>query len=385
MVPRVEVVVHSGLERGKRAGCESGSLIIGSASDCDLVLDDKTVSARHCELTLSPDGIHLRDLGSKNGVRVGPTWLKEGFVDPGTVLTVGETEVLLESPGATRVTLSTQSRFGPLLGQSVAMRALFARLPDLAPAAAPVLVEGETGTGKGLLVRALFEASKRKGELCTFDCPEAEAAALERALAAAPADGALLFDEVGELPAAAQRSLSRALESRGPAKLFFTSGKSLRSEVTAGRFRPELYHRISGLRVVLPPLRQRMEDLPLLVDAALAALQSPLQWASLPESTQVMLQLHRWPGNVREVKNVVERLVAQDGPILEHSELPFDGGDPDAFLPLSEARDRAQDRFERAYLQVLLKRSRGGVSEGARIAKVSRQFLQRLMKKHGHR
>jgi two-component system, NtrC family, response regulator GlrR len=389
IVPKVELIVQAGLQRGLKVECAQGALVIGSEKGCDLALEDSTVSARHCELSLSPDGIHLRDLGSKNGVRVGAAWLKEGFIDPGAVITVGETEILVKSPGSTEVTLSEKDRFGPLLGKSVAMRALFARIPDLAKSNAPLLIEGETGTGKGLFARAVHEQSGRGGGLSTLDCPDTGTVALQRALEEADDDGTLFLDEVGELPAPAQRTLSGWLERPGKVRIITASTLPLKFEANAGRFRPELLHRISGLKVVMPPLRQRMEDIPLLTDVLLSAASSPLTFDKLPESTQVMLQLHRWPGNVRELKNVVDRLVAygeRSGRLLDgEAGLPFSEGNPDIFLPLSEARDRATDAFEQRYLEVLMKRSEGGVSQGARMAKISRQFLQRLLRKHGIR
>ncbi len=300
------------------------------------------------------------------------------------------------------------------------MRQLFAQLSAVADSDAPVLLEGETGTGKDLTAQAIHEASARAKEpLCVFDCGaiadsliEAELFGYERGaftganaarvgLAESADGGTLLLDEIGELPLALQPKLLRLLESKTvrrvgsnasrpvDLRIIAATNRVLKHEVEAGRFRQDLYFRLSTLRIRLPSLRERAEDIPGLVDHLLAKAKSSTRFHSLPEGTQHMLLSHHWPGNVRELRNVIERLVVFPSAPLE--QLFEDGAGPhankqpvklDLNQPLLDARREVEEAFEKRYLEELL-RTTENMSAAARRAGISRPFLYRLLARYG--
>ena len=176
------VVVKKGPDKGSTERLEHGALVIGTAADCDLVLTDDTVSGRHCELILRNDQVVVRDLGSRNGVLLNGVRVLEAIAEKGAELKLGNS-VLLVTPDQTEVLVAKASSFGPLYGASPAMRAVFAQLPTLAGANGPILIEGETGTGKDLTAEALHQASPRAaGPFVVFDCGAVAASLVESEL-----------------------------------------------------------------------------------------------------------------------------------------------------------------------------------------------------------
>jgi DNA-binding NtrC family response regulator len=298
-----------------------------------------------------------------------------------------------------------------LRGGSPAMRALRAALLRAAQADAPVLLCGETGTGKGAAARALHDASPRaRSPFVVFDCAavspelvESElfghergaftgATAQRRGCLERAGQGTLLLDELGDLPLPLQPRLLRALEDRtftrvgGHARLPFrarvvaASQQDAWAAVQAGRLRADLYFRLAALALALPPLRDRLEDLPDLVDAfAGRAL-----WARLPGDVTAAWRAHPWPGNVRELRNSVQRLdILPGAPALAPAGtlpevLPVSYG-----APWKAAREALLGRFEREYLRRLLDAAAGNLSRAARTAGLDRSHLYVLLKKHG--
>jgi transcriptional regulator with GAF, ATPase, and Fis domain len=215
--------------------------------------------------------------------------------------------------------------------------------------------------------------------------------------------GTLLLDEIGELPRELQPKLLRALENRQirrvggskviafDARIIAATNRNLRAEVTRGNFREDLYFRLAGAHVVVPPLRDRMEDLPLLVEHFLALERPPLSSADVPGHVWDLFRSHRWPGNVRELRNAVKRLqVTPDRPLRDWSashgapEKPAPPALTETDLPpLRIARREATEAFERGYLSAVLGKSRGSVTRAAALAEVSRQMMQKLLRKHG--
>ena len=390
---------------------EAGRCAIGSHALNDLQLDDGAVSRFHCEVVVGDDGARLRDLGSKNGTVVDGVRVVEVFLRSGSLIMVGRSALrfeLLEERHPLR--LSAHTRFGGLLGESVAMRAAFALLERAADSDATLLLEGETGTGKGAAAEAVHRAgARRRKPFVVVDCGALPGNLLEselfghergaftgadsrRAGAFEEADGGTVFlDEVGDLPAELQPKLLRALENREvrrlgqnsyqkvDVRLIAATHRDLRAAVNTGGFRADLYFRLAVLRVVLPALRERREDLPglarALLDglgadaAALAALELPALTARLAGAA--------WPGNVRELRNYLERCLVMRAP------LPLAEVAPAAPLPYSDARQRALDAFERAYLGDLLVRHHGKVADAAREAGIARVYFYRLLRRHG--
>ncbi|MFO0615693.1 MAG: sigma 54-interacting transcriptional regulator [Polyangiaceae bacterium] len=398
-------------------------LVLGSSDAADQSIDDATVSARHVELSLGPHGARVRDLGSTNGtfvagVRVGDAWLQAT-----SRVTLGEAviDVIFEG-GADELRLTKATDFNGLLGHSPAMRSAFAMLEAAAKTDSTVLLIGESGTGKELAARGVHERSARRaGPFVVFDCGAATASLLEAQLVGhakgaftgalearagvfeAAEGGTLVLDEIGELPLELQPKLLRALEARTVTRVGETKPRAidvrfvasthrlLDAEVRAGRFRQDLYFRLGVITVRLPPLRERREEIPRLLNHLLARL-APDREVEVPPAVLRLLARHDFPGNVRELRNFAERFLALEGlppeALLGGAGAPAREGAADArgiraTEPFHESKRLWMDRFERAYLEDLLSRSGGNISEAARLAGLSRQSCYRLMEKHG--
>ncbi len=426
--PGIQAVVLSGAAKGT-ARPVAGDLRIGKAPDNDLVLSDDTVSRHHCVLSLRADGIQVRDLDSTNGTKVQGARVTEALVQAGTVLKVGEVEVALRpAERAPEVLPSDRTTFGGALGASLSMRTVFAILERIAPTDATVLLEGETGSGKDVLARAICAESPRAHKpFVVVDCGAVSYSLIESELfghergaftgavssrqgAFELADGGTLFlDEIGELPLDVQPKLLRVLETRElrrvggnrtlktDVRVIAATKRNLKREVEAGKFREDLFFRLAVVPLTVPPLRARRDDVPLLVEhilRATAAGRSPVTVS--PEVLQ-SLSAHDWPGNVRELRNVIERSVYMAQAVgqnrLDAVSLASVGGrgagaDAFVFEPGQSYRDtraRYESDFEKRYVKWLLGRHGGNVSAAAREAKMDRKHLHDMAKKHGLR
>ena len=420
----VLAVVLSGGGKGT-SKVVGGHFRIGTASDNDLILPDDTVSRHHCEIIRAPDGLHVRDLESTNGTKIDGTRIREAIVQPGNVLKVGNVEIAFR-PASQKLDLlpSEKTNFGSAIGQSLAMRTIFGVLERIAPTEATVLLEGETGTGKDVLARAIAGASARASKpflvvdcgAVTYSLIESElfghergaftGAVAQRAGAFELADGGTVFlDEIGELPLDVQPKLLRVLETREfrrvggnkplstNVRVIAATKRDLQREVAIGKFREDLYFRLAVVPVTVPPLRARREDIPLLVEHILKS--STAGGLSVSSETLASLVGHEWPGNVRELRNVLERssYMAQAMGSSEISvvTLPSSGNAPEAsfhFEPeksYRETRAKYDAEFERRYVKWLLGRHGGNISAAAREAKMDRKHLHDMAKKHGLR
>ncbi|MEJ7733406.1 MAG: sigma 54-interacting transcriptional regulator [Polyangiaceae bacterium] len=416
---RVVVTPRQGAALEAELGVEP--LVVGSDAGCDLVVADARVSRRHCELRLGERGIVVRDLGSKNGVQIGGVAMLEGVVPPGVELRIGNSTLAVHAGTALRsVSLSPGNAFGEALGGSVVMRALFARLERAAQTEETILLLGESGTGKELLARAIHERSNRRGgPFVVLDCSAispgvveselfgyvkgafTDAGAGRLGLLEQAHGGTLMIDEIGELPLELQPKLLRALESRTvrrvgandyrpfDARVVAATHRDLRARLQAGEFRQDLYYRLAVVEALVPALRDRREDIPLLVERFLAAQSPPRAWADLPGNALELLTAHGWPGNVRELRNVVTRLLLFPGSLASFQPSPTGSTSPPlaaiAALGLREAREAVLEHFERAYIAIKLAETSGNVSRAATAMGVSRQFLHRLIDRYGLR
>jgi DNA-binding NtrC family response regulator len=404
---------------------------VGNGAECTLQIDDGFVSRVHVEITLEGARFRVRDLGSKNGTYIGANRITEVVVPEGTRVSLGHTKLcLLAAPRYDQPAPSPHERFGQLVGRSVPMREVFAVLERIARTDASILALGETGTGKDMLARSVHAASSRaEGPFVTIDCGAIAAelaeselfghvkgaftdAAESRAGAFERADGGTLFlDEIGELPLALQPLLLRAIETRVirrvgsntqkkvDVRVIAGTNRDLDAMVADGEFRSDLYYRLAVVLVELPPLRARLDDLPLLVDVLLrdlgVAAPGPIEGPNLAR-----LSAHDWPGNGRELRNVLQRALASSGASqVPFRKLSFHVGTPrrvtehaparahaiDIERPFAESKEEAVAAFERAYLTQLLAATEGNVTEASRRAKINRRHLYDLLKKYGLR
>lgn len=322
--------------------------------------------------------------------------------------------------------LAHQTRIG-LIGDSPAMQALREQISRLAGAPFPVLIEGESGTGKELVAQALHQGSPRQAKpLVAVNCaaiapPLIEAALFGHARGAftgaatsrpgffeEAADGTLFLDEIGELPRELQPKLLRVLENgeyqrigetqarTSTARILAATNRNLRDEVRAGRFRADLYHRLGVLSIVLPPLRQLGDDRFLLLAHYLRQFQrqNALAAFTLDPAAHALWAHYAFPGNVRELRNIVLRLLARHaGKTIGHDALEaemdvaVEAIEPHGGDPLLEALrngagfslDDVLRRTERRYVEAALREAQGSVTQAARLLGMNRTTLYSRM------
>ncbi len=392
-----------------------GRLRIGGRKLADFVVSDQKVSGLHCEL-LCEDELRVRDLGSKNGTFVGGYRVFDALLPAGESLTIGDTRIrLLPIDELVNVPLHDDDRFFGMVGRSAAIRAVTAQLARLAQTDTTVLLSGETGTGKECACEALHLGSARAdGPLVVVDCgalppnlieselfgyergaftgaDRARQGALERAHG-----GTLFLDEIGELPLELQPRLLRAIESRRvrrlggqkdtaiDARVVAASHRDLAIEVSRGRFREDLYYRLAVVQIVLPPLRARTDDIPLLAIHLLEEMGvDPAE--HLTAESLATLSSYEWPGNVRELRNTLERAVALMKPVvIERETVSIENvATINLRLPISVGKQEVVDQFERAYLTAMLAECGGNVSECARRAGMDRMSIYRITQRLG--
>ncbi|HEX9100577.1 MAG TPA: sigma 54-interacting transcriptional regulator [Polyangia bacterium] len=400
--------------RGKGAlVCRSidDSVTIGSHAGNGLVIADPTVSRFHARIELDRHGFLLTDLDSTNGTWVAGLRVSAVYLPPKAKLQLGDVEVLFEvQKEAEELPLLQADRFGALVGQSAAMRRLFEELRQVAASDVTVLLSGETGTGKDLAASELHRHSARRDRpFVVVDCgglPESlidaelfghergafTGANAARAGAFEEADGGTLFlDEVAELSPMMQVKLLRAIEARTVKRLGSNDWRKVDVRVVTAThqdlarlcnqrlFREDLYFRLAVVKLRLPPLRERLDDLPLLVQAALDEIGAAGSLA-LDERLLSALKARHWAGNVRELRNVVQRAVVL-GPnaLVDEAAESRALGDEE---PYKLAKARAIEEFERRYLVGLLERHGGTVAKAARAADVDPAWLFRLIKRY---
>jgi transcriptional regulator with GAF, ATPase, and Fis domain len=443
---------------------EKGEIRIGAMDDNDLVIRDDTVSRYHCKIVQEETGYVLVDLGSTNGSFVNRVRIREAFLKPGCVVHLGQTEIkFYAGEEEVEIVPSRKDRCGDIIGRHPRLREIYAIIEKIAPTNTTVVIEGETGTGKEVVAQTIHKLSARgTGPLMVLDCGAVPENLIESELFGHEkgsftgaimtrqglfemADGGTVFlDELAELPLDLQPKLLRALEQREirrvganrplkvDVRIIAATNRNLEEEVRSGRFRQDLFYRLSVVRLTLPPLRDRVEDIPLLVRHFLKNHAYNRQPDGSPRIKNVareaydMLAAYRWPGNVRELVNTIERAVSfADGETIEARDLPEHVRDsvqqalgsltpvpprqtspsvpamvlPPASTPaphpqltpppesfestFKEAKEKWVSSFERDYIVALLKKNHGNISHAAREADIDRKYFRKLMKKYG--
>jgi len=431
VIPPQRLRVLEGPGAGTVFDAKSERIVIGTDPKADVVLLDRTVSGFHCEIGLEDGGtrVVVRDLGSRNGTVVDGVMVLAAYLRPGSTILVGTTRLGFDfGTEPLQIPIAEGDRFGSLVGRSVAMRAAFARLARAAASDVSVLIEGETGTGKeGAAESIHLESARKSGSFIVVDCgaipPQLleselfghEKGAFTGAVAArqgafeAASGGTIFLDEVGELSQDLQPKLLRVLERRQikrvgsshympvDVRIVAATNRNLRREVNASRFRSDLYYRLAVLDVRLPTLRERLDDLPFLVNAVLASLGAANHPDAAPLRSKAFLDdlaAHPWPGNVRELRNHLERCLALREPQPPAPPESSDGvaravaaapTSPAADQSLRQARAEWDREFEKRYLESLLARHGDNVSAAARAAGIDRKYLYRLLWRNGLR
>ena len=413
------VSVIEGPDRGAEVVVDGGAaLLVGQSPVCALRLSDTTVSRRHLEIEIVASRLRVRDLDSSNGTYVGALRVVEAHLEGGEILLVGTTRLHVERvQDAKPARVVTDVAFGEVRGISREIRRLFPLFARLAQVDVPVLVEGETGTGKEVLARALHtEGARKDGPFVVFDCTTIAAQLLEselfghergaftgaiaqrRGVFEQAAGGTLFVDEIGDLPIDLQPKLLRALERsevrrvgsdkwiRCDVRVVAATRRNIEQLVQEGRFRDDLFHRLAVGRVELPPLRRRRGDVLALVEHFCN--EAGASARSLPAAV-ISDWLHaEWPGNVRQLRNAVMRELALGD--LERADVATEEA-PEADdwraaarfdLPFVEARQRVIDAFQREYLARVLEAQGGSVQRAAEAAGIAARYF-RLLRARG--
>jgi transcriptional regulator with AAA-type ATPase domain len=400
-----------------------GSLVIGRGDEADVCLRDPSVSRAHARLAMGPP-LAISDLESANGVLVRGKRVGQDapfVIAPGEPIALGKITIVVQSgpPPRGRGWIASATgpavfvpapredeRLTPIVAEAPPMKDTVALVDRVAQSHITVLLLGETGAGKEVLARRLHEASGRKGPLLEINCATLSPALLESelfghergaftgAVAQKPGllesarGGTVLLDEVGELAPSLQAKLLRALEQREvlrvggrtpvaiDVRFVAATNRDLRAEVERGAFRADLYYRLNGIAIEIPPLRDRPEDLEPLAHTFLAPSGTPIAPDAL-----AALRAHTFPGNVRELRQAIERAVvlAGDDGAITRAHLPPEIGS-------ASARDRAAPETapedERERILWALERCAHNQTRAAELLGISRRTLVTRIKEH---
>jgi two-component system, NtrC family, response regulator len=379
-------------------------ITIGTGEEADLRLPDPCVSRRHCVIEPREDLVVVRDLASTNGTLVNGVRVPHAELRPGVVLTVGTT--------CMRVAMDTKLD-AEIVGESAPMQHLRAQVAKLAAVPLPVLILGETGTGKELVARALHDQSGRRGHFVPVNCGsvpkdlvESEmfghergaftgASARRRGLFQEADGGTLFLDEVGELPEALQTRLLRALESgvvrpvgssreaMVNVRVVAATHVNLDRAMMAGRFRRDLLYRLNAGVITTPSLRSRRADIPLLVERILQEEAALGHRCKLSDDAMAELLTHPWPGNVRELKNVLRRAAALGGALLQPHDLKLGNvvlpGDDDVL----QIAGQTLEQIEREVLSRTVRRCNGNQRAASQELDMPRSTLNDKLRRYG--
>ncbi len=430
---KCQLVVLQGPDKDKKVGLQKTKTTVGKRETNDFPLSDKTVSRSHLAIEYIDDSFLLRDLDSTNGTYLNGNRVKEAYLVPGDVIKLGSTQLEFRAfDEKVKIVPSSKEQCGQMVGKSLKMRQIFGILERIAPTNASVIIEGETGTGKDLVAQAIhLNSARRSRPFVVVDCSAIAPNLIESELfghekgsftgaiksrrgAFEEAHGGTIFlDEIGELGSDLQPKLLRALEQRQikrvggnnmidiDVRVICATNRNLRTEVTEGRFREDLYYRLSVVKIILPPLRERPEDVPVIVEKILRdgkfnrQTDGALRVTRVEDDALKVLQRYQWPGNIRELVNTLERASSfvEDHTItrahldfifsqMEHEEEGTERLVVDKQLPFKEAKQRLLEVFEKEYLEDLLERNHHNLSAAAREAGIDRKHIRNLLKKY---
>ena len=453
---------------------DDGPVQIGALqNENHIVLQDETVSRRHCVIIRVGDEYMLEDLNSTNGTFLNEVRIKSIFLTPGVEVVIGQTRIIFDRVAdELSITPTNKTHLGRIVGGDIKMREIFSVIEKIAHTDTTVVIEGATGTGKDVVARTIHETSRRATQpFVVFDCSAVPEHLIEselfghekgsftgaimarKGLFELANGGTIFLDELGELNLELQPKLLRVLENRQirrvgashptpiDVRVIAATNRKLDVEVVQGRFREDLFYRLSVVRLFLPPLKDRLSVLPLLIDHFL----KHASFNRFPNSEQKKvngvepkaleaMSKHHWPGNVRELVNVLERACSfVEGVMIRLEDLPpmmtnsnlsgalpqfdvspvagspqlkqgnsignstswssdrrtaFPSSDPqdsdfeDDFETFKIAKEKWVTLFEKDYILTTLKRSKYNISQAARLAEIDRKYFRKLMNKY---
>jgi transcriptional regulator with GAF, ATPase, and Fis domain len=409
-IARFRLRVIAGPDAPLSIASGGSEVTIGSGPDQDLQLTDRFVSRHHCVIRVCDGVVICEDRNSTNGTLVAGHRVTGAVIAPGDRITVGETVVVVDCPDDEPISqpLPQPDHFARVLGRSEGMRRVFSVLDRVVNSDAAILIEGETGTGKSALAEAIHQRSERADKpFVVADCGalsryllESELFGHERGaftgatetrvgLFESASGGTILLDDIGELPIDLQPKLLRALERRAirrvganhelpiDVRLIAATHRDLQRAVNQRTFRADLWYRINTVRVVVPPLRERRDDIPMLVTQFYRELLDNPE-AKPPADLLRTMVWGEWRGNVRELRSAVERSLVDAQSADRTSSVPEK---PD--ISFRAAKSLAATEWEKRYLSELLPAHGGNVSRAARAAKMNRSHLSELVNRYG--
>jgi len=414
-----KLLVLSSASRGKEFIIAKDEVVIGSAAANDFVLSDDTVSKKHFRIERKEKEFIISDLDSTNGTILNGNNIKVAGLKPNSIIQAGESYIQFlvydENEAQFGVAPSENENFGSVVGKAYEMRKIFGILEKVSQTNVTIVLEGATGTGKDLVARAVHGASRRSNKPfivvdCTAISPnlfESElfghekgaftgADGQRKGLMEAANGGTLFFDELGELPIEQQPKLLRAIESRQikrvggndgipiDIRIIAATNRSLEEEVKKGNFREDLYFRLSVVKLKIPDLKERPDDIPLIINEFLKD-----SGKKLSDDALNLLKYYSWPGNIRELKNVIERAVAfSETETIEARDImtlqqmtssPDDGVGSD----VSAFTGRSLEAIEKIAIEKTLEACGGNKTKAAKILGIAYSTLYEKIKKFG--
>ncbi len=396
-------------------------VLLGHGPACWMRIPDRHVSRRHAAIDVIGERLKIVDMGSTNGTFVDGVAIVEAFLGGGEIVRMGASAIRVDRErSGPSVSVPMTARFGRMVGASTEMRRLYPLCERLAASNVPVIIEGETGTGKEGLAESLHEEGPRaSGPFVVFDCTSVppnlveselfghEKGAFTGALATRKGvfelsdGGTLLIDEIGDLDPALQPKLLRAVERSEirriggdrpvgvDVRLLSATRRNLDEEVSAGRFRDDLFHRLAVTRIELPALRQRRGDVSIL--ARYFSRELGGREDILPSSLLRRWEREAWPGNVRQLRNAIARhLAVGDLALAERADDPHESDASRVVdtvmtegLPFSLARERVLEAFQRTYVERVLTEHGGDVARAAEASGIGRRYFNKLRSRTG--
>ena len=365
--------------------------LLGQSPVCTIRLTDREVSRRHAALTVTDTKLVVLDLGSTNGTTVNGVLVKEAALQGGEAIRIGSTVLSVKRGEARTTDLGQTTSFGRVIGESAAMKRIYPALAQLAGSDRPVLLEGEAGTGKELVAEELHRASGRTdGPFLSLESSAIAVSELTGQLFGAgglveQARGGVLFiDEIGNLPRDVQATLRETMAKVRDIRVVAATKRDLDRDVAQGRFDDDLFFLLAAGRIEMPALRDRDGDVQMLARNFWTEL-APTSGGNdeLPEDFLPRFEHYPWPGNVRELRSAVlaRMTMGELGPTYRSDEAKQQGLDflsavIEEDLPFPTARERVVGEFERRYVERVLARHAGNVTQAARASGVAHRYFQ---------